>query len=280
MKFRNRIYESVAKVWVFVFARPRGQFLNNAVFQLALRGSGYNNCCDVEKTGEAKLLTLLSNLTPSLAIDVGANVGNYSREILVRTSATVLAFEPLPMAASKASALSLQYPGRFLLFREAVGSRVQAQVPLFAVSEDSELATLSEEVLVQPGLRALSMSKIAVDVTTLDSAWEMHISGKFSSIDLLKIDTEGWEREVLVGAERLLREMPPKFIQIEFNWHQLFRNQTLLDLSKLLPGYAVFQLLPFGSGLVRRDLDKPESNVFHYSNFVFVREDVAEGLNL
>jgi hypothetical protein len=105
------------------------------------------------------------------------------------------------------------------------------------------------------------------------------IAGKFASIDLLKIDTEGWEGECLLGAEELLHEMPPKMIQIEFNSHHLFSSRTLLVFSKLLPGFTAFQMIPYGSGLLRRDLELPESNIFYYSNFVFVRNDVAETID-
>ena len=53
-------------------------------------------------------------------------------------------------------------------------------------------------------------------------------------IDFIKIDTEGYEFEVLDGAKNLLKEQQPKFIQIEFNWHQLLKGQTLYKLSSMI----------------------------------------------
>jgi hypothetical protein len=68
--------------------------------------------------------------------------------------------------------------------------------------------------------------------------------------------------------------MSPKFIQIEYNWHQLFKAQSLYKLSQLLPNYKVYQMLPYGSGLTMVDVKRPESNIYEYSNFIFARKDL------
>ena len=92
---------------------------------------------------------------------------------------------------------------------------------------------------------------------------------------LLKIDTEGYEYEVLLGARQTIENRKPKFIQIEYNWHQLFKGQSLYKLASLLPNYVTYQLLPHGSGLSKVDARRPEANIYHYSNFVFIRKDIA-----
>ncbi len=90
----------------------------------------------------------------------------------------------------------------------------------------------------------------------------------FPNVDFIKIDTEGFESEVFKGAKNIIMEIKPKFIQIEFNWHQLFRNHSLLYFSELLQGYLVYQLIP--NGWVLRDPKDPLTNIYSYSNFVFV----------
>lgn len=69
--------------------------------------------------------------------------------------------------------------------------------------------------------------------------------------------------------------MRPKFIQLEYNWHHLFRSRSLYDISQLLPKYRIYQLLPFGNGLIERNPKRPESNIYHYGNFIFVRDDIS-----
>ena len=48
-----------------------------------------------------------------------------------------------------------------------------------------------------------------------------------TKIDLIKIDTEGFELEVLKGAEKTIKKLKPTYIQIEYNWHHLFKNINL-----------------------------------------------------
>ncbi len=107
-------------------------------------------------------------------------------------------------------------------------------------------------------------------VVTLDSSLS-ELAKKCEGIDLLKIDTEGSEYEVLLGAQKTISTLKPRFIQIESNWHQLFRMRSLKSIGNLLTGYVVHQMLPFCNGLVKRDLNSPESNIYGCSNFVFIQ---------
>ena len=83
--------------------------------------------------------------------------------------------------------------------------------------------------------------------------------------------------DLLPGAFETLARLRPRFVQIEYNWHQLFRGCSLMKLAELLPGYVAYQLLPHRAGMVRRDVERPESNITFYSNFVFVRSDQPLG---
>ena len=93
-----------------------------------------------------------------------------------------------------------------------------------------------------------------------------------SKIDLIKIDTGGFELEVLRGAEKTIQKFKPKYIQLEYNWHHLFKNTNLYYFSKILKDYNTFKILPFSSKLFRINTEKPEHNYFNYSNIVFVRK--------
>jgi len=118
-----------------------------------------------------------------------------------------------------------------------------------------------------PYLRNNSVDSI--EVVTLDSFFE---NLNEIHIDFIKIDTEGFEWEVLEGAKNILEKYKPKIIQIEFNWHQLFRSHTLYTFSKILSEYNLFQLLP--EGIIQRDPKDPYANIFHFSNFIFIRKDL------
>lgn len=273
MTFIKKSHAIFSKVYILIFGRPSLQWLNNIILQLALRGAGYNNYGSSSATGEDIFINFLSTVKPKFCIDVGANLGRYSENLLSNTSADVLAFEPLPYAFNCLKNLSAQYPTRFTAVNMGIGDK-EEMLDLHYVTEDSEWASFDKAIKNIDYIRGKHLKSVKIPVTTLDSYYQKNIKGKYGELDLLKIDVEGFEYEVLLGSQEILRELKPKFIQIEYNWHQLFKNQSLRKISTLLPGYTAFQLLPYGSGLVRRDLDRPESNIFHYSNFIFVHSEI------
>lgn len=110
-------------------------------------------------------------------------------------------------------------------------------------------------------------SRIQVNVVTLDTYVEQN---RIKKVNLIKIDSEGLEFDILLGAKRCIELLRPDFIQIEMNWHQLYRGHSLKDFTELLPNYSMFQLTP--SGMMSRKADEPLSNLFLYSNFVFARK--------
>ena len=276
-KFLAKINRQFTKLYLFIFARPINQQLNNYIFQLALKGKGYNNCCDPETTGELKLINLIARFNPKLCIDVGANKGEYSKLLLLKTNATIVSFEP--MYESFKSLISLQklYPDRFYPINKGVSSE-NGELEIHYGEEDSILASFSLEVNKIDYLKKNNINRRKVPVISLDTYYEENLSQKFKTVDLLKIDTEGFEYEVLKGAKKILEIIKPKFIQVEFNWHQLFRGHSLNKIAGMIENYKIYQLLPYGTGLVERDVKKPEANIYHYSNFVFVREDIIINL--
>ena len=263
----------IKKVYLFIFSRPATQKINNYILQLALRARGYNNWGESETTGEAYFIDLLAKTNPKLIIDIGANKGNYSTELLAKTNADIIAFEPLPKAYEYLLNIKTKYPTRFEAVNAGVGAKEETLELLYG-SDVSVLASFSKEVKQVDYVGQHVVNVMKVPVTTLDAYYHQNIKGKYECLDLLKIDTEGFEYEVLMGAQQTLSQLRPKFIQIEYNWHQLFRNQSLRLIAELMPGYSAYQMLPNGHGIVKRDLNRPESNIYNYSNFVFIRDDV------
>jgi len=265
-------YSLVARLYRLIFARPSMQFLNNIILQLALNGRGFNNCCDLKTSGEANFLEILRKHNPKICVDIGANKGEYSRFILEKTNSNVIAFEPLPCVFEDLVTLKSKFPDRFNIINKGVGD-CEGVFQLF-FGEKSYLASFSKEASSIGYVGDNNTKSIQVEVITLDGYFSQNFENEIDELDLLKIDTEGFEYEVLIGAEITIRRLRPKFIQIEYNWHQMFKSHSLYKISSLLSGYNVYQILPYGSGLNLIDPSRPESNIFHYSNFVFVRGDI------
>lgn len=267
-------YTAVRWLYHYMFARPSMQPVNDRILDLALHARGYNNCCELRTTGEELFLNVLARHRPKLCIDIGANIGTYAARLLELTEAKVIAFEPLPKAYERLRAIKARYGERFEAINKGVGDK-HAHLQLHYGTEDSEYASFSSEVNQIDYVGNHNINVMTVEVITLDGFLEEGALRGYGGVDLLKIDTEGFEYEVLVGARQTIATMRPKFVQIEYNWHQLFRTHSLLKLAEHLPGYKAYQLLPYGTGLAYRDTRSPETNIYHYSNFVFVRGDVA-----
>ncbi|MEE4015293.1 FkbM family methyltransferase [Roseibium sp. FZY0029] len=239
--------------------RPDLAELNDYLLNAALSARGYNNA----ESGERFFIRdVLATCDPKLCIDIGANVGRYSLDLLEFTSADVIAFEPLIRSYTELVHNTLRFGGRIHCENAGVGN-FNDEAALHFDSSNSVLASFAEEV--KRVSYVTNGETVTASVVTLDSYCQER---GITAIDLIKIDTEGFEAEVLDGAARVISEVKPRFVQMEFNWHQMFRSKTLNDFAEMLPGYDVYQLLP--DGWVQRDPRDPLSNVFQFSNFVFV----------
>jgi FkbM family methyltransferase len=264
------IYKKISYVYVFIFGRKNMQFINDLFFSLSLDAKGFKNYGDFTRTGEKSFIKLIKEEL-TLSIDIGANTGSYTELLLTETNSKVISFEPLPEAYKELEKLKLNYSDRLDIFNIAIGSE-NNNLDLYFGDEKSEKASLVPNLEKLSFVGNLNKNRVSVEVKKLDY---MENYLKDQKVDFIKIDTEGFEYEVLKGAEKILKNHKPKFIQIEFNWHQLIKNQTLYSLSKILKFYDVFRLLPHGNKLINIDPARPENNIDHLSNYVFIRNDIS-----
>ena len=85
-----------------------------------------------------------------------------------------------------------------------------------------------------------TVSSANVNVTTLDEYCAAH---QIDYIDVLKIDTQGFEENVLIGAENLLKNGAISLIQLELTISEIYEEPlTIYDVEKhLVPlGYKLF----------------------------------------
>jgi FkbM family methyltransferase len=232
----------------------------------ALNIKGYNNYQNFDISGEQSFFdNVLREINPKVCIDVGANVGDYTKALLTSTHALVIAFEPLDEPFETLINIKNEFKERLVIENKGVGA-VNDTLDIYFNDEATAHASFSKEVQSVPYLDNKISKKI--EVVSLDS----YFADKLDYVvDFIKIDTEGFEFEVLLGAKNIIQTHKPKAIQIEFNWHQLFRGQTLFSFSQMLADYSPFQMLP--KDLIKRDPKDPYSNIYHFSNFVFIRND-------
>lgn len=167
--------------------------------------------------GSEKLLNLVLDGHGAF-LDVGANIGYYSLYLLPKVSA-VYSFEPDPRARRN---LELNVAGRpkIQIVAAAVGARKgEAVFVMDEGPETSHLALNGED----------KGSQITVDITTIDA----FVADRKLQVACIKIDAEGFDFEVIAGAEMVLRQQQPVVLTEAAPDAPLF---ALMDKS----GYRVF----------------------------------------
>lgn len=193
--------------------------------------------------------------------DVGANIGQSALEYAdAFPDAAIWSFEPFTEAYDELVRVTADRP------------RVRC-VKLALGAEPGEVTVALDEHHVQNSLLRAVEGKVeggryeTVEVVTVDGfAAEQGVE----RIDLLKIDTEGFDLEVLRGAERMLRAGAVPFVQVEVGMGA--PTPTLVPFDVLRThladrGYALFGIyvqVPEWTGEAR----------LRFANPVFVHESV------
>ncbi|HEY3855114.1 MAG TPA: FkbM family methyltransferase [Verrucomicrobiae bacterium] len=163
-------------------------------------------------------------------VDVGANVGHFSLECnRALPNRRILAFEPCGDTFNKLRENVACHPN-ITTCRAALGSKSgTASLNILEKSEFNSLLSLSDK-------EPTSNDKMErVTVKTLD---EVVAESKLKAVDFLKTDTEGFDVEVLKGAESLLAKRSIKLVLCEVGFHA--------DDNRHTPFSAVWKLLAAG----------------------------------
>ena len=162
------------------------------------------------------------------------------------------------------------YVSRFYPYNIGIGEKEKTE-KLYYDKNNLQWANFNPEVRKIDYLKNSKLS-VSCKISSLDYFLNKNKYLIKNKINLIKIDTEGYELEVLMGAKKTINKFKPKYIQIEYNWHHLFKNVNLYTFSKILKGYRVYKIFPFSKNLIKINPEKPENNYFNYSNIVFIKK--------
>ncbi|WP_293767297.1 FkbM family methyltransferase [Sporichthya sp.] len=184
---------------------------------------------------------LLDNLGTRLVVDIGANTGQFATEL--RTygyRGRILSFEPLPDAYVELSRNAQRDPG-WDTVASALGSTdgvIAINVAGNSVSS-SPLAMLDRHSDAAPG--SAVVGQVRRPIARLDSALaDRRLDHLQHLAPYLKIDTQGFEREVLAGAPDTLKKVSA--VELELSLTELYEDQPLYDEIVALLDAAGFRL--------------------------------------
>ena len=174
----------------------------------------------------AQIRTMLAAHKINLIFDVGANVGQYVSELRshVGYKGRIVSFEPMSSAHAKLSKAAVRDELWEVNERVAIGATtgsVNINISSNSVSS-SVLSMLDAHANAAPQSRYTSAE--SVPLAPLDSVALGYF--KDDSIAFLKIDTQGYEGEVLRGAAETLQRVAG--VQLELSLIPLYEGQMLM----------------------------------------------------
>jgi len=201
-----------------------GQSINNSI--TALINSNYKLLPYIPNGRYVTLDIMRSEEQINTIFDVGANIGQTCLSFIKAFPAsTIYSFEPVSKTFEQLGTNARKY-ANIKCFNLALGTKRES-VSILS-NQDTEINSL-KNIVKSDDTRA-----VCIDVET---AWNFCKDNDISSIDLLKIDTEGYELEVLMGFDKDFLKNKVKFIYAETGFDRgdpLKTNYT--DLASYLSG--------------------------------------------
>lgn len=141
-----------------------------------------------------------------VVFDCGSNIGLFSF-INSNKAEKIYAFEPVPNTQENIKYMLKYYPN-ISIESYALGNSC-GYVDFLMDDKNSESNKVIENAKIE------SIDKVSkVEIITLD---EFVIKNKICKVDYIKADIEGFEREMLKGASKILREFAPKLSICEYH---------------------------------------------------------------
>ncbi len=172
--------------------------------------------------------TIFEGSPVEIVFDVGANTGQSAMEFVTRLHPrTIHCFEPSQDAFGDLSQLSKAHP-QIKANRMALGETpgVKALHINAASVTNSLLPPASGSEVFQPEGAAVLLRTEETPVSTVDDYCKFE---KIEFIDLLKIDTQGYDLRVIQGASEMLDQMRVAAVLVETIFVPLYARQSSFE---------------------------------------------------
>lgn len=171
-------------------------------------------------------LALIQLARHDVVFDVGANIGSFSECVLAyQPRAIVYAFEPVPVAFAVLKKKFADYPH---VYCENLALGRQPGRQAINVSRFTEASSFLENgKLLREGVYGIDFTiaeSFSVSIEALSDYVREH---SVKRIKLLKLDVQGYELEVLKGAEPILTDID--FIYTEAQFQELYKGGPLFE---------------------------------------------------
>jgi FkbM family methyltransferase len=161
-----------------------------------------------------------------LVIDIGANTGQFAESLYdFGYEGSVLSFEPVPSAHQAISKRSAAYPKWIVADRMAIGED-DGEID-FHITDDTQFSSVLpiEDSFAAHNTKSSIVQKERLAVHRLDNIIAQYFENWESANILLKIDTQGYEQQVLAGAQAVLAKS--RGLKIEIPVYKIYQQAQL-----------------------------------------------------
>lgn len=227
----------------------------------------YSRCqtSDPRQNGEAWLAGLVAP-SANRIVDVGANVGTWAATVLPMATdqCRVYCYEPSPSAFLRLTE-RMANEARVISIAGAAGAH-EGTIDLYDAGDANEhTSTVRTPELATAHVRPVTVVRLDLDLAR--RGWD--------HIDFLKVDTEGYDLHVLLGASSLLERQRIAIVQFEYNDMWRFAGSTLGHAAALLRGWSYETFLLAPNSLKPVDYER-FGDYFGYSNYVAIAPEYLD----
>jgi FkbM family methyltransferase len=189
-------------------------------------------------------IKLINNYNIDVVLDIGANIGQYGGEMRnLGFKGEIISFEPMKIAFEK---LQKNASGdkNWKVYNYSIGEKDGETT--INIAKNSVSSSLLDNLpqLTESAPQAAFIEKEIIKIKKLDSIFDsLNLSGKNV---YLKIDTQGYEEMVLLGAEKSLSLVTG--IQIEMSFIPSYKGSITFDKMKTKLNDLGFHLLALENG--------------------------------
>jgi FkbM family methyltransferase len=226
---------------------------HNGVFK-ALAGFGRslnrlyeNRNHDIHSNGEKVVLEKISRINPSVIIDGGANVGDYSLMVnSIIPGCKVYSFEPVESTFSILKNNTGDISNIIAVNKGLFKENCSKEINLYVSNEHSSIYDIQ-------GMGLNSEEKQNIELIRGDDFLR---ENNLNIVDFLKLDIEGAEYDALLGFSESIEKGKIKIIQFEYGYINITTKKLLIDyytffetygytIGKVFPKYVEFRKYDF-----------------------------------
>jgi len=221
---------------------------------------------DIFSNGELTVQKKLALFDPSVMIDGGANIGNYSLLFHKHSPACIIyAFEPVRETCDLLKENVRDHANIIPVNKGLYSENTTREINLFPSNTHSSLYDI----------QGLSYDPTGIQTIELVRGDDFLREQKIDKVDFIKLDLEGAEYDALLGFDEALKNKKIKAVQFEYGYINITTRHLLIDFYNLFrdSGYVVGKIFP--KIVEFRDYDFKYED-FLGPNFIAVDEDEKE----